>query len=347
MQRVHILHAQHKLEFAKVCAVPKMSFEIGLAIGGFILTILLVVLDKAGKLKGPVLIWLLVFAALMTVPLVLGNPLIENGPSIWKWWFRGISLVLVVFVYWAIAIWISPPPPQEVSQTSVKSSTPSLVFVFGAPLGENDSSTWIMMLKHYGPNTAYNCDIVFVDEDRKNIEHKWLLEHPESSFLPVGGVAGQSQASFHIPEAGPERPPLNFKWDPVDPNSQHYTISISCRDGHFVEHWEVTRVDGVLRTKITIERGPQWIEKNPMRSPIVFTCAEPGFSRTSLASSLPVKTPPLINPGWKRNHRFDFPVAILDPNGNVQVMSGVKLPDGSQKTDFGCWNMLARHFGDD
>src|ERR1700683_2406009 len=28
-----------------------------------------------------------------------------------------------------------------------KAKIPSLVFVFGAPLGDNDSSTWIMMLK--------------------------------------------------------------------------------------------------------------------------------------------------------------------------------------------------------
>jgi hypothetical protein len=104
--------------------MPQMSLDIGLAIGGFILTVLLVVLDKAGKLKGPVLIGLLVLAALMTVPLVLGNPLIGNVPSAWRWWFRGISLVLVVFVYWAIAIWISPLPQEENSsvpdQTSAK-----------------------------------------------------------------------------------------------------------------------------------------------------------------------------------------------------------------------------------
>ncbi|MGA9557926.1 MAG: hypothetical protein WBR11_13805 [Terriglobales bacterium] len=205
---------------------------------------------------------------------------------------------------------------------------------------------WMMMLKHYGPDAVYNCDIVFVDEDRKNIEHQWLVEHPESSFLPVGGVAGKSQKSFHIPEAAREGAPLKFQWSPVDPNNQHYTVSISCRDGYFVEHWEVTRVDGVLRTKIAIEHGPQWVENNPMRSPIVFNCTQPGFLSTPLASALPNTAPPPVNPGWKANHKFDFPVAILDPNGNVQVLAGVRLPDGSQKTDFGCWNMLTKHFGD-
>jgi hypothetical protein len=52
---------------------------------------------------------------------------------------------------------------------------PSLVFVFGAPLGSNDSPVWIMMLKHYGPNPAYNCNVEFYDQDRKNIEHEWLV----------------------------------------------------------------------------------------------------------------------------------------------------------------------------
>lgn len=86
--------------------------------------------------------------------------------------------------------------PTPTAQPITSTETPSFVFVFGAPLGENDSPVWIMMLKHYGPYTAYNCDIVFTDDDRKNIEHQWLVEHPDSSFLPVGGVAVASEFSY-------------------------------------------------------------------------------------------------------------------------------------------------------
>jgi hypothetical protein len=222
---------------------------------------------------------------------------------------------------------------------------PSFVFVFGAPLGDNDSPVWIMMLKHYGPNPAYNCDIEFFDQDRKNIEHQWLLQHPGSSFPPPG-LAGKSQERLRVPEAGPIGSIGSFQWTPFDPNCQHYTASISCRDGVFKEDWEVTRVNGVLRTKITIEHGPQWIERNPKLDRVVFACSEPEFSKTPLASTLPAAKPQPNNPGWKPNHRFEFPVAIIDPNGHVQVMSGIKLPDGSTKTDFGCWNILTRHFGD-
>jgi hypothetical protein len=35
-----------------------------------------------------------------------------------------------------------------------------------------------------------------------------------------------------------------------------------------------------------------------------------------------------VHPGWKPNHRFEVPVAIIDSNGNLQVMAAVKVPDG-------------------
>lgn len=65
-------------------AMPRISLELGLAIGGIILTILLVVLDKAGRLKGGLLLWLLVAAALLTLPLALGNSVVIDGASAWN-----------------------------------------------------------------------------------------------------------------------------------------------------------------------------------------------------------------------------------------------------------------------
>ncbi len=115
-----------------------------------------------------------------------------------------------------ILVWAKPEfkRPKEV---------PSFVFVFGAPLGDNDSPVWVMMLKHYGPNPAYNCDIEFFDADRKNIERQWLLQHPGSSFPPPG-LAGKSQERLRIPEAGPLGSIESFQWTPPDLDRQHCTF---------------------------------------------------------------------------------------------------------------------------
>jgi hypothetical protein len=224
--------------------------------------------------------------------------------------------------------------------------TPSFLFVFGAPLGGNESAKWLMMLRHYGPNPAYNCDITFYDDDRKNIEHEWLVKHPHSPYPPPG-LAGESQKRIHIAEAGPEGSAGNFIWSPLDPNRQHYTVSISCREGVFEEKWEVTRAGGILRSSIAIERGPQWIKKNPHRSPLVFRYEDPEFVRTALATEAPKESMgKIVHPGWKPQYRFDVPVAIIDPNGNVQVLSAIKLPDGSRQTEFGSWDLLTKHLGD-
>ena len=225
-------------------------------------------------------------------------------------------------------------------------TTTSLLFVFGAPLGDNDSASWVMVVKHYGPGPAYNCDIKFYDDDRKNIEHEWLVRHPTSPY-PPSGLVGESQKRIYVAEASPEGSAGYFMWNPLDPNSQHYTVSISCRDGVFEEKWEVTRVDGILRSRIMIEHGPQWIKNNPDLKPIVFRYEDPEFVKTALATEMPkVSKGKVVHPGWKPNHKFNAPAAIIDPNGNVQVVSGVKLPDGSTLTDFGSWNILTRHFGD-
>jgi hypothetical protein len=228
----------------------------------------------------------------------------------------------------------------------LRQETPSFVFVFGAPLGDNRSNKWMMMLRHYGPNSAHNCDIEFFDNDRKNIEHQWLVKNPKIPYPPAG-LAGKSQERIRINEAGPEGSAGSFYWEPLDPDRQHYTMSISCRDGVFAGKWEITRVDGILRSAITIERGAQWVRQNPHRNPTIFECKDPEFMSVPLATAVPAsRAGKSVHPGWKPNHKFEVPVAIVDPNGHAQVVSGVKQPDGSIKTDFGAWNILTEHFGD-
>ncbi len=221
---------------------------------------------------------------------------------------------------------------------------PNFLFVFGAPLGDNNSATWMMMLKHYGPDPAHNCTIDFYDKDRINIRHEWSLKHPDTSFPPAD-LVGEFRYQTRISEAGPEGPLPSFNWTPLDPDRQHYSVSTSSRDGVFVENWDVTRVKGHLCARITIERGPQWIEKNPHSDPLVFKFEDPEFTSVPRLTEVPQTSAANVHPGWKPNHRFEVPVVIIDSNGNLQVMAAVKAPDGSTINDFGTWNILTRHYG--
>src|ERR1700683_1339713 len=89
--------------------MPELSFDRVVAVIGIVLAIILVVLDKAGKLKGPVLFWLLALAALMVVPLVLGNSWVRGIPWGVLRFNRVLLMVSIVLMgYSVLAIWISP-----------------------------------------------------------------------------------------------------------------------------------------------------------------------------------------------------------------------------------------------
>jgi hypothetical protein len=89
--------------------MPRIDFSSGLAIAGLVLAIILIVLDKAGKLKGSVLFVLLGLAALMTLPLVLGAPWVAGAAPAALRFARSMLVICLVGVgYSAIAIWISP-----------------------------------------------------------------------------------------------------------------------------------------------------------------------------------------------------------------------------------------------
>jgi hypothetical protein len=95
-------------------------FRIGLGdaigIAGIVLAIVLLVLDKAGKLKGPMLLVLLAVAAVMTLPLVLDNTWVGDAPSGMLKFSRAMLMFFVVgAAYSALAVWISGEPENLVS----------------------------------------------------------------------------------------------------------------------------------------------------------------------------------------------------------------------------------------
>jgi hypothetical protein len=93
---------------AEVSTMPKLGFSDGLALFGLALTLLLVVLDKAGKLKGPLLLVLLAVAAVLLVPLALGNSWVTDAASGMLKFSHGLFLVLLIGIgYSLLVIWIS------------------------------------------------------------------------------------------------------------------------------------------------------------------------------------------------------------------------------------------------
>jgi hypothetical protein len=105
----------------------KISFSDGLALAGLILAVVLVVLDKAGKLKpGPMLFVLLAVAFIMTMPLALGNPWVSEASSGMIRFTRSVLLICAcATIFSSLAVWIAGG--SEVSATSPKTESPKQI----------------------------------------------------------------------------------------------------------------------------------------------------------------------------------------------------------------------------
>jgi len=103
----------------------RVSASNVVGIAGIVLSILVFVLDKAGKLKGGLLHVLLSVAATMTLFIALGNSWVTDSPEKWKWWRVALMICVVGFSYSGIAIWISEDetiPPTSASSSPLDNS---------------------------------------------------------------------------------------------------------------------------------------------------------------------------------------------------------------------------------
>lgn len=104
--------------------MQEMSFSDLVGIGGIVLAIILLVLDKAGRLKGGWLFGLLCLAGGMTLFIALGNSWVIDAPSKWKVWRIVFMIAAVALVYSGLTIWISGP---SVEVTKQENATPSIL----------------------------------------------------------------------------------------------------------------------------------------------------------------------------------------------------------------------------
>ena len=89
--------------------MSRLSFSDGLAVFALIVTIILLVLDKAEKLKGAILIWLLAFCAVLAVPMLFSMPLVSDASTTLQVVFRRtLAASLLVAVWASVVLWIHP-----------------------------------------------------------------------------------------------------------------------------------------------------------------------------------------------------------------------------------------------
>lgn len=119
----------------------EITFDRVVALLGIALAIVLVVLDKAGKLKGPILFWLLVLAALMCIPLAIGNSWVKDTPWGILRVSKGLLMVsIVAMAYSILAIWVSSPSEDEANKPPPSPSQATFINVevaqidYGLPL---------------------------------------------------------------------------------------------------------------------------------------------------------------------------------------------------------------------
>jgi hypothetical protein len=210
--------------------------------------------------------------------------------------------------------------------------SPSFVFVFGGPLGDNHSAIWAMFPRHFGPQPALGPnEIEFWDTDRQQILRDWAISHRPA--IPPKELAATAEKAIVLPTVGPTLDFGEFNWQPLNPNRQYYRIGINSPEGNvFTEDWRVARIKGELRTQIIITR------EQPKPKQTIFECTDPDFSSpiSSDSSNAQVTAgmPPSI--GWRPN--LKTPVVIF-PYVNHFFW-------GLSATDSPCWHVATHHLGD-
>jgi len=114
--------------------MERISFSDGLAIGGGILAIVLVVLDKAGKLRGPMLLTLLAVAATLAIPLCISLPWVaDSPPGLMMFSRRALAICLLASTWAGLCAWITTADNTEVPVTA---TPPNKLIVQSIVLGE-------------------------------------------------------------------------------------------------------------------------------------------------------------------------------------------------------------------
>ena len=212
--------------------MPKFSIpERAIGIAGLISGVLLIVLDKAEKLKGPVLYVLLALAALMTLPLAVGIPWVSKATSKCQKLSRKLLMGLcVALVYCSLLIWIWPDHSQE------RFCYFSVFVNNGKPLVKDGQ--YQLALNGVGVVERVNYWI-----------SPWGVESTGGANDPYYSLDVRKPL-IEIVHAG------GHAWDRFLPVGK-YRIDFNSKNGNWYERLEIYTEGGVVKTKIKVSTRPE------------------------------------------------------------------------------------------
>jgi hypothetical protein len=158
--------------------------------------------------------------------------------------------------------------------------TPSVVYVVPSFWSPSPSASWLMKIRHCGPDSVYNVEVIFTDADRaKQIATR-------GSATPA--VIAATLVSLEYPEIDPTQGGWaeQFPWSPLDPDHEHYTAKIKTRDKLFDETLQIERVAAKWLYRIKIF--------DPATTQRILDCRDPGFPESPV-EPLPVCFPHYVS----------------------------------------------------
>ena len=177
----------------------KLSFSDAIGIVGIILMVVFIVLDKAGKLKGPILLVLLAGCAIMTLPLVLSMSFVSDPHSGIARFSRGMLMVFAVgLIYAVIAVWITNEPI-EIAEGS-KTPNDSQLTIEQKDKSQSDLEVRQASKRQFTDRTpkellAFYKDIspLQADDLMKPFKGLWMTIQGQAKINPVDAGYGTSQ----------------------------------------------------------------------------------------------------------------------------------------------------------
>jgi hypothetical protein len=141
------------------------------------------------------------------------------------------SILIVIFVA-STCYWIT------------RATAPAFVFVKPG-IWLNDDR-WLMLVQHSGFKSVYNIEILFSDEDRLSA----FKMNPNDINL-----IKDANRKLHFDEIDPKGTVTaqSFQWQPLNPDYQHYSATISTRDKRLMEILDIERINGNWKYAMKLE----------------------------------------------------------------------------------------------